>query len=673
MRIGIGIDTGGTYTDIVAYDYDDEKVLFKSKTLTTKEDLTLCISRSLDALDSGLLDQAISISLSTTLATNACVEGKGGKARLVLLGLPEFTVDTLGIDAKYGIARDDTLCVDTGGSFDGKVVDEPDWNALYAEHREFFDNAQSLAFSELNSLRNGAVVERHAREFFSEARKCPVVIASDLANELNFIERGATAQLNARLLPVISDFIAAVTEVLRERNLDIPVMILRSDGSLMSKEASKIKPVETILSGPAASVIGGRGITDCGDCLIVDIGGTTTDISIVESGNPVMTDSIRIGGWRTQVHGVFIDTYGLGGDSRVTDEKGQLKLESRRVVPICIFADEHPEAVEKLENLVNSRRRADYPIHEFLYLQKEPEGIEDLTDSEKRILDAVHEGPTMLASSKIDVYRDRPDRLEDLGIVMRVGLTPTDIMHVKGDFNRFDTHASELAVRYFASKFFSAKTEEERLRGMEMICDRVYSMFKQKLHRYILYALMEYRYPKELGGGLSDQMKKLIECNWTDSQSDSRNPLVNIGFNVDATLIGIGAPTHVFLPDVAKALGAKYVIPDNAEVANAIGTAIANIAVEAVVNIDPVYDSGGVTDYNVRTAGGNKYFEKREDALEYAHKMARQDAIDEARLRGALGELTVDMHVEERKVEASLGETVILGTKVIGRATGQAN
>ena len=672
MRIGIGIDTGGTYTDIVAYDYDDEKVLFKSKTLTTKEDLTVCISHSLDALPDGLLDKVISISLSTTLATNACVEGKGGKARLVLLGLPEYTVDGLGIDEKYGIAREDAMCVNTGGSFDGKVIDEPDWNALYDENREFFENAQSLAFSELNALRNGAIVERHAREFFNEKAGVPVVVASDLANELNFIERGATAQLNARLLPVISDFIAAVTKVLKERHLDIPVMILRSDGSLMSTEASKIKPVETILSGPAASVIGGRGITDIGDCLIVDIGGTTTDISIVESGDPVMTDSIRIGGWRTQVRGVFIDTYGLGGDSRVVADKGRLQLESRRVVPICIFADEHPEAVLGLENLVARNRKVDYPIHEFLYLQKEPEGIDDLTDSEKRILGALADGPVMLSGSKIDIYRDRPERLEDLGIVMRVGLTPTDVMHVKGDFDRFNAYASELAIRHFANSLYPSKTEAEKRAGVNRVCDNVYALFKQKLHRYILYALMAYRYPKELGDGLDDQVKKLIERNWADSIGGTRDPLVNIDFNVNATLIGIGAPTHVFLPDVARAMSAKCVIPQNAEVANAIGTAIANITVETVVDVDPVYDSGGVSEYNVRTAGGNKYFENREDAMAYANKMAKQDAIDEARSRGALGELAVDTSVENRSVEAMFGETIILGTKVIGRATGQA-
>ncbi len=672
MKIGIGIDTGGTYTDIVAYNYDETKVLFKNKTLTTKEDLTICISRSLDSLPEGLLEHVVSICLSTTLATNACVEGKGGKARLVLLGLPEHTVDTLGIDQKYGIAREDTMCVNTGGSFDGKEIDEPDWDELYKSNADFFENAQSLAFSELNALRNGAIVERHARNFFSEKTGNEVVIASDLANELNFIERGATAQLNARLLPVISDFIAAVTQVLRDRNLDIPVMILRSDGSLMSTDASKSKPVETILSGPAASVIGGRGITDIEDCLIVDIGGTTTDISIVESGNPVMTDSIRIGGWRTQVRGVFIDTYGLGGDSRIIAEKGKLELESRRVVPICIFADEHPWAVESLENLVARNRKADYPIHEFLYLQKEPGDIEDLTDSEKRILDALSDGPVMLSGSKIDIYRDKPERLEDLGVVMRVGLTPTDIMHAKGDFNRFNTHASELAIQHFANSLYPSKTQEGRQQAAKRVCDNVYSLFRQKLHRYILYALMAYRYPKELGVGLDDQIKKLIERNWLDAIDDKRDPLINVDFNVNATLIGIGAPTHVFLPDVARAMNAKCVIPENAEVANAIGTAIANITVEAVVAIDPVYDSGGISEYNVRTAGGNKYFEGREEALEYARKMAKQDAIDEARTRGALGELTVDVSVEDRRVEAMFGESIILGTKVIGRATGKA-
>ncbi|MGI6217033.1 MAG: hydantoinase/oxoprolinase family protein [Coriobacteriales bacterium] len=675
MKIGIGIDTGGTYTDIVAFDYDSREVVAKSKTLTTKQDLTHCISRSLDFMPDEILDSAVSISLSTTLATNACVENKGGRAKLVLLGMDMDTFNRVQASSKYGIDAGDVLCIDTRGSFDGEYVDIPDWNEVYSENKEFFDSAQSLAVSEVNSLRNSGAAEKSARDFFDELLNIPVVIASDIANELNFLERGATGLLNARLLPVISDFTSAVTKVLGDRGIDVPVMILRSDGSLMSKSLSRERPVETILSGPAASVIGGRGITECKDCLIVDIGGTTTDISIVENSRPVMTDSIRIGGWRTQVKGVFIDTYGLGGDSRVYVEKGKMKLDARRVVPLCILASSQPEVIEPLENLVAKERKTIYPMHEFLYIQKEPKSTEGYSDAEKSLLEVLSDGPVMLGDPRIDLYGLRSERLEEEGILMRAGLTPTDVMHIVGDFEKFDSYASQLAVQHFANNFYPSKTEAGRAEGARRICEDIYNLVKKKLYQYVVYALLEYRYPNAFKEGVGDQMKRVVDSCWELSQKhgEGGNPLLELGFDVDAKLVGIGAPTHVFLPAVAEALGTECVIPPSAEVANAIGTAIANIDVVITLDVSPIYDSGGIIGFVVRDKNGNRNVDTRGEALKLARDLAEREAVEEARLRGALGELNVWSEVQTQDFEAVYGGSLNLGIKVIGHATGDLN
>ena len=675
MRIGIGIDTGGTYTDIVAYDYETKSVIAKNKTLTTKEDLTLCISRSLDYLPPDVLASAVSISLSTTLATNACVEDRGGRGRVVLMGLPPDALERIGTREKYGLDPEEALCFDTGGSFDGTVVEIPDWEAVLAENEQWFSEAQSLAFSEVHALRNSAVIERSAREFFQERFDVPIVLASDLASELNFLERGATALLNARLLPVISAFVAAVSKVLADRNLDIPVMILRSDGSLMSKDLSRERPVETILSGPAASVIGGRGLSESRDCLIIDIGGTTTDISIVEKGTPVMTDSIKIGGWRTQVKGVFIDTYGLGGDSRVWVEKGQLLLEPQRVVPLCILASEHPEIVDSLRELVAAHRKTVYPMHEFLYMLREPESLDGYTDAEKRLLDTLIDAgrPVMIGGDKIDMYSYKGKRLEDEGVIMRSGLTPTDVMHLRGDFNRFDAEASRLAVRHFANSLFRVKDESELIRAMDSVCTEVYNLAKKKLYEYVMYALIEYRYPSIFKNGIDHQMRRLISQSWDNALAGRGGKLMDVGFDVNAALVGIGAPTHVFLPDVARVIGTECIIPEHAEVANAIGTAIANITARVSVEIGVNTDPGGVRDYVVRLKGGNRTFEAREEALAFAAEEAKRLAVQEARLRGAIGELTIGTEVEQKRVAAMYGDDLNLGMKVHAFATGKLN
>ncbi len=677
MRIGIGIDTGGTYTDVVAYDYDTGEVLAKNKTLTTKEDLTRCIESSVDFLNKELLSSAVSISLSTTLATNACVEGRGGRAKLVLLGLPRKMLDRIDLKGKYGIDPGDVLCMDTKGSFDGSVIDEPDWEELLESNRDFFDSAQSIAISEVNSLRNNAQVERCGSEFFSDRLGVPVVSASDLATELNFIERGATALLNARLLPVISKFVTAVGEVLGKRGLNIPVMILRSDGSLMSQEFSRKKPVETILSGPAASVIGGKGISHVEDCMIIDIGGTTTDISIVEGGVPAMTDSIKIGGWKTQVSGVFINTYGLGGDSRVWVDEGKLRIGSKRVVPLCILATYEPQVMESMQMLRYEMRRSVQPLNEFLYLVDEPKDTSALTEPEKMLIELLEDGPMMIGDPRFNPYTLRSERLEDEGVVMRCGITPTDIMHLKGDFDRFDARGSAAALRYFARNLYHVKTDGDIDAVIPEICDRIYDMAKERLYKCIMYSLLEYRFPEIFANGIDTQTKALVARGWNSfvERRAGRNvntEMLDVLFDANTTLVGIGAPTHVLLPDVARAMGVEYVIPEDAEVANAIGTAIADISAKVVVDVSPKYGAGGLDGFTVHASTGNRFFRNAEEAIAFAIKVARADAEAEARARGALGKLDISTQVEKRKGPTMLGEVLNLGIRVFGYAKGGA-
>ena len=286
MKIGIGIDTGGTCTDAVAYDFETGAVLAKGKVLTTRENLSLGIGRALDALPAEMVRSAALISLSTTLATNACVENKGGRAKLLIFGMTNELLRRLGAETKFGLRSDSVLGVDTHGSFDGLVVDEPDWDALLAEHGDWLADADALAAAELYSMNNGAVCEKHARKLLEERYGLPFVAASELTNDLNVLARGATGLLNARLLPIVREFIEAALSDFAARGCTAPVMIVRSDGSLMSDAFSLSRPVETILSGPAASVLAGRNFTSEEDYLIVDMGGTTTDVSLVREAIP---------------------------------------------------------------------------------------------------------------------------------------------------------------------------------------------------------------------------------------------------------------------------------------------------------------------------------------------------------------------------------------------------
>ncbi|MBQ9952176.1 MAG: hydantoinase/oxoprolinase family protein [Clostridia bacterium] len=668
MRYIIGIDTGGTYTDAVLCDNQTGRILGRGKSPTTREDLSLGVGRALDMLPKELLGQAGMIALSTTLATNACVENKGGRAKLVLMGTNQKTLEWIGADRKYGLNCADVLCLDTKSSFDGTVVDHPDWERVMEEHDGFLREAEAIAVAEMNAVRNGGACEIRAREALGAKYGVPVVLASELVGGLNMMERGATALLNARLLPVVDQFMKAVKKSMADRGLDCPRMIVRSDGSLMMDELAKQRPVETILSGPAASVMGSSALTRCADCLVVDMGGTTTDVSILRGGASFMSDGIRIGGWRTQVQGVFIDTFGLGGDTRLVLESGRLKLDTRRVEPVCALAAKHPEIKEQLRALLKESRPHTRPLHEFLYLVRRPENAEKYTPGELALMDALADSPKMLGGAALDMYALDSERLEREGVVMRCGLTPTDAMHIRGDYAQFDAEAARLAGRYFLRAMPNYRDDEACLSAL---CEEIYELAKRRLFENLARVFIEAGYPEIFSGGLDGQMKALIEWKWEHRHEPESRSFFNLKLDAFAALVGIGAPVHLFLPDVAKALGVECVIPESAAVANAVGAAAASVTAQVAVEVHPVYSSEGVDGFSIHAAGVNEMYESYEEALDAAGQAAMRLAEKEAHRRGAMGELSVRAERNERTGMSKTGSQVRLGAEVVGIAIGR--
>ncbi|MBE5762020.1 MAG: hydantoinase/oxoprolinase family protein [Clostridiales bacterium] len=669
MAIGIGIDTGGTYTDAVVYDYDTNKVLAKGKSPTTHHELSIGIGKALDMLPEELLKKAKSVSLSTTLATNACVEDRGGRAHLLLMGTKRSTLEWLGADKKYGFSYDDVLCLDTKSSFDGKRYEHPDWDKILTENEAFFKKADAISVAELNAPRNGAVMEKLAEEKITEIYKKPFIAASELVSDLDLMERGATALLNARLLPVIDRFREAVKDALEKRGLDAKRMIVRSDGSLMTDEHASSRPVETILSGPAASVIGTRALAQADDCLIIDMGGTTTDISIVKNNFPYMSGGISIGGWRTQIKGVFIDTFGLGGDTRVYLKEGQLTLDSRRVEPLCAAAAKWPKVKEELKKLYSQARFHTQPLHEFLYLLREPKETDELSEAQTRLVEKLRGGIEMIGGETLGIYVPESDALEKMGIVMRCGLTPTDIMHIKGDHVSFDTQASLYAAKFFIGSMDAYKNDEED--HLSDFCDEVYELVKHRLFVNIARIFLETKYPDIFKKGADASTLAIIEKKWESRNEKKDDKFFELDFNVSAPLIGTGAPTHIFLPDVAKYLGTKAIIPKHSEVANAVGAAVANIVCTSQVMIRADYHTGGLGGYIVYARDSHEKYPDKADAIEAAKAAALKEATQEARLRGAKGELKAEFSFSSRGSRDKEGSAIDLGTTVIARVSGR--
>lgn len=322
----LGIDTGGTYTDGVLLDRTSGCILKSVKTLTTPWDLIECLKNCLEGFEEGELKSAELICLSTTLATNAILEGRGGKAGLVLMGsVPD---GKLPVDEYVYLPAK----MDIRGGVKVSLIPEKAKNALRAVKGKY----EALAISGYSSVRNPAH-EEELRGLAQETLGIPVVCAHELTGELGFYERTVTAVLNAKLLPVIAGLVNALEKTLAEKGVTAPVMVVRGDGSFMKSDYAMSRPVETILSGPAASMLGAAFLSGNMSGLVADMGGTSLDIVKIDDGSGVISENgAEVGGWRTRVRALDIRTYAVGGDSEITmDEERRIFIGPRKVIPMC--------------------------------------------------------------------------------------------------------------------------------------------------------------------------------------------------------------------------------------------------------------------------------------------------------------------------------------------------
>lgn len=655
MKYGIGIDTGGTYTDAVVFDFENREVLSSHKALTTKNDLSIGILNALDGLDKGLVQLAETVSLSTTLATNACVEHKGARSKLIFIGVNPKTVEWVGKEAGL---NDPSLI---RYADPGNTCLEVDWNSFVSENGEWLSDAQALGIVDIDSMNNQALREKTAKSIFSEKYSIPIICGYELSSGLNSIRRGASALLNGRLVPVMNEFLESIGIALAKRGITAPVSIMRSDGSLMSKQFTGECPVETILCGPAASVVGGSALLQEQDAVIVDMGGTTTDIALVREGIAAKaTSGVQIGQWKTAVKGILVRTLGLGGDSAVRyDSKGNLYLDSVRVMSLSAASSRWPEIVPKLEALLKSTKRHTQLLHELFYLVKDISGSALYTEEEKLMCECLKDAPLLFSelahAAGVEPYNLNTARLEREGVIMRCGLTPTDIMHIKGDYCAFSDQAARLGASFVAS-----------CTGMdvETLCNRVYDDVKKRLFISISEMLLREELPLLDKTGLDKQMSGFIEHIWEKAHAPSQTHL-DICFSTPSTIVGIGAPIHIFLPDVAEALGARCVVPPLAGVVNALGSVAGSITATCTVDIKPS-DAG----YVVYSCDVSSYLDELDDAVALASKVAKDAATAEATRRGACGDVIVELDITTVKAQTGYGNEVHIRTKVTATAIG---
>jgi N-methylhydantoinase A/oxoprolinase/acetone carboxylase beta subunit len=347
LHIGLGFDTGGTYTDAVLMDMATNGVLQKSKALTTRDDLTVGIRNTLVGFDKELLKKVKMVSLSSTLATNSIVEGKGCRVGLICVG-EEF---------EMSIPVDLHTTVSGGHDLDGKEEKKLDEESARRFMLSLRDKVDGLAINSYLSVRNPDH-ELRLKRMAKDILDLPVVCGHELSSSLGYHERTITSVMNSRLIPIIRELMDSVKHVMKEYGIKAPLMIVKGDGSIMSEEIAIERPIETILSGPAASLIGAKMLTGRDDAIVMDMGGTTTDIGILRNGYPRLEkEGAMIGGRRTRVMAAEISTSGIGGDSRIIVNGSKFMLEHVRVVPLCIAATIWPQLLPRLKEVSESRSR----------------------------------------------------------------------------------------------------------------------------------------------------------------------------------------------------------------------------------------------------------------------------------------------------------------------------
>jgi N-methylhydantoinase A/oxoprolinase/acetone carboxylase beta subunit len=648
VKYGIGIDTGGTFTDSVIVDFESQRLVAKAKALTTRQDLKIGIQNSLSALDTSLFPQVKLVSLSTTLATNSVVEGKGSRVGLLVTAPNE---NSLRLPAKT--PAQEVAVIRGAHDRKGNETVPLDLDVARQAVRRMKDQIDAFAVSGYFSIYNAAH-ELEIKALIAEECAHPVVCGHELSTSVGMIERAVTAALNARLLPVIEELLDAVIRILRKFEIQAPLMVVRGDGSLISERTARLRPVETVLSGPAASVTGACWLTGLNDAVVVDMGGTTTDIGVLSGGRACASDhGATIGGWRTRTRSLDIWTAGLGGDSRIRmNSADDVQVGPRRVVPLSLAAHQHQGFLDTLQEMAKATGPTLKDLDlDFFTLVRMPAFA--VGNYERRMLASLDGCVLDRASVEREVGPAIDlKRFVNLGCVAEVSFTPTDLLHARGSLNLWETKACGAAV-----KFYQNKTGLDR----GALLDRLFTAIIASLKLNLV-------------------AKLLADAGISVPSSESRPLLASLlglngygdiaaHFQLAKPLVAVGAPVKAYFPRVAEELSARLIIPEHGEVANAAGAVTGRVIASAQIYVRPLRPVG----FAAIAADKHHIFDDVEAATEYARQqaslLASRRAVEDG---GKHIDTFVDVTETTAPLASGWGKTVLMERQIVATAVGRA-
>lgn len=632
----LGIDTGGTYTDGVLLDYRTRQVVATTKTLTTHHDLTICILNALDALLPEDRSRIKLVSISTTLATNAIAEGKGRPVALFLLGYDPDLVRRFKFEASFATPRFEYIR--GGHDLLGEEQAALDLGTLLEKAAALKDQVEAFAVSGYFSPFNSSH-EEQAYQALTDATGLPVVLGHQLSSRLNSVERATTASLNASLLSILQEFIQAMRSALDRRGVNVPVMIMRGDGALMGAAMANRRPVETVHSGPAASAIGAHFLTGLDKALVIDIGGTTTDIAVLDGGRvAIRKEGTTVGPYRTAVRAAHIRSIGLGGDSRIAfDVEDRLNIGPVRVTPISYLAHTNPQVAQDLGRLAHRLHKRPTPDHiEYWFLQREPRHFVQ-NDRARQVIEMLRQGPISLPRilDRLGLYHPLQfdgQSLINQEIIGRAALTPTDLLHLTGEYTPWNAGAAGIAAD-LVSRLQGWTVGELIQRTKDQIAEQIVAEVISFITGQKLERLPAYTPINDLGLWLFEE------------SLEEGNPYLGSRITLKMPILGIGAPAGIFLPRAAQLLGTELITPEHFEVANAVGAVAGGIMVSQEAWIFPQLRGLHVIGYYAQAGGQRRRFPKSQEAIAYARKVIGEQVVADARQAGA-----VEVHLEFEQI-----------------------
>lgn len=344
----IGIDVGGTYTDGVLF--SEGSVIHSVKHPTDKNDLQKTLLFVLDELIAKSANKRIRrIVLSTTLVTNLLASERGERTALLMLpgsGLPF---------SSYRISAD-TWFLKGSIDFRGRQIEPPDAEEIEKVVREIEQKgirrvAVAGKFSNRSDLHE-IFVKKIIQKIYPHAEVCT---SNETSGRLNFPRRAATCYYTAMTMKEWNSFADGIGKAIDSRIPGCELHILKADGGTITLEASRMRPCETVFSGPAASTLGGTALTlNRLNSVVVDIGGTTSDISLLIGGQPLYASKgAAISGHLTHVRSFAVNSIAMGGDSPISGNSGEPIMGRVRLGPAACFGGETPTVTDAFNILLN--------------------------------------------------------------------------------------------------------------------------------------------------------------------------------------------------------------------------------------------------------------------------------------------------------------------------------